>query len=211
MNRLQLLGRYIKPSLLSLTLCVGLSLALVAATALSFGAKSGSLYEFILGAEASAGTIGSLQETFTRFTFELSASKMLAVSSTFLFWSAVGLVAYSLCEFLIIFVQDSIRVREELGYVNAGRRHLMRNLGGRMLARFFVGLWTVLLGAFFVQIIWPYCVASIHIASFGEQSLASSSFLLLAIGLLALSLHAITILMRMFFLRPRLFSGIVSE
>jgi hypothetical protein len=121
------------------------------------------------------------------------------------FWGAVGLVIYLLVFGMLHRMENFLSLVSELGYAHVVRHqyfiyHIVRSLL-RILA---VIAWCLLL-PFFIYKLIPYGIATAQISALHSVSVKNWLFSVLICGACILTIHALTVFLRLMVLRPRLF------
>jgi hypothetical protein len=123
------------------------------------------------------------------------------------FWAAIGLAVYFVVEEIISIARNTAELKAELDYVHASRQQLLRTSMTRLLIRVAaIAAWLIFIDIFSKRII-PYSLIS---AQAGTADLVSWNGLFyesLAFVMVALSLHAHTIFLRLVARKPRVFSS----
>jgi hypothetical protein len=121
------------------------------------------------------------------------------------FWGAVGLVIYLLVFGMLHRMENFMSLVSELGYAHVVRHqfviyHIVRGLL-RVLA---VIAWCLLL-PFFIYKLIPYGIATAQISAVHSAYIGNWLFSVLICGICILTIHALTVFLRLMVLRPRLF------
>jgi hypothetical protein len=142
-------------------------------------------------------------QTYQQVTSHVAQNRIIGNLPLFVFWLGIGMVVYYFAVSIYNAVNATVELHEELGYVNAGRSHLIRTAFEELLIRLVsLGVWIVYLTVFFKHLI-PYVLSTLH-----QQSLLTVSHLehaILAVVLLAVGLHVHTVFLRLVLLKQRIF------
>ncbi len=150
----------------------------------------------------SGGTVSD----FETVSSGLQANKLIANLPLLMFWGLVGLVVYLFAINIIEVVKNTAQLTEELGYAHVNRRRLVWDAAKRLLVRLLViALWVPYILFFFHRLL-PYCISNMTLASAKLPSFPGLMHTLLVVVIMVLAIHAHTVLLRLLFLRPRLFS-----
>lgn len=137
----------------------------------------------------------------------LEGNTFMDIAPLLVMWGVIGIVIYFFAVAIVQSLQHAAEFKTELGYVNASRDEMFRtallHLGIRIVV---AGLWLLFILLFFNQIV-PYAVNSVLAASaIGLLSLEGLLYLLLATVSIIVGMYIYTILLRLLFLKPRIFS-----
>jgi hypothetical protein len=123
------------------------------------------------------------------------------------FWAVVGLVVYFIAETIVKALREVAEFRDELSYVHANPdklyRAALRSFGVRLLI---IIIWFIFIDSFF-KVILPQCVTWSYAAATNLTQIHAVTDAILAIVVIALSLHLHTIFMRLTFGKVRLLSS----
>jgi hypothetical protein len=145
-----------------------------------------------------------LQTDYAGVSQQVNSSPLAADVSVFALWALAGLAGYGIVESIIGLFMNLKRFREELDYANTDRSAIIIDSLAHLLVRLIATLALYLLILFIFSRLVPYVLLLIHHPSPYEN--------LTAIGVLAgltfvvlVTFHALTVLLRLVFLRTRLF------
>ena len=195
-------GLLLKPSWLSGLLSLVISLAIVIG-AVALLHYNGSSWQLLVTAQQAPPTMVGTNST----TFEGEVNDNVLVSSLplLVFWGGVGIIVYS----FIIAVGDAFRnvleLKEEMHYVHANRHFLLRQALFHLVLRvIFLVIW-MLYVSYTLHFLLPYVIALAYAGSGGFGLLFNCIYLVGAVVIAAISLHLHTVLLRLLFLKPRMF------
>jgi hypothetical protein len=123
-----------------------------------------------------------------------------------LLWSLVGLVVYGLVATTARSLGRAEGLRESLNYVHANPRTLLAYTAEHLLLRSIAAIALVGFAAAFVKQVVPYGITAAHASAGDVMSLDGILYALLSFALIAMSLHLMTILLRLALGRVRVFS-----
>ena len=123
-----------------------------------------------------------------------------------IFWALIGVVIYLIAADIVRTVISANELREEMAYVHVNRSTLLRTVLEQLIIRVIVlAIWIPYI-QFFFHTILPYGVSAAIVAS-GGTLVTIPSYLVLSVLVIAAGLHVNLVLLRLLFLRPRLFSS----
>jgi len=199
-QNLAFVAKLLQPSWLSGLVDVVFSVVLVAGTLISASYSSSSLRYLI---ELEKQKAQQNYAPYTPLPDRFSGSQLISNIPLLIFWMGVGLLAYWFVSALLVAVRDATELREELDYVHANRRALVRQAGERLVIRIIVLIVWVLYIAFTLHVLLPYILA-LTTAAKSAALLPGAGFCVLAVGLAGLTLHVHLIAIRLLWLRARL-------
>jgi hypothetical protein len=122
----------------------------------------------------------------------------------FCFWMLVGLVVYVILSAFIKGYEEISDVIKEFGYIHALRQQLAESIFLRLAIKGVVAIIGLFFMLVFLQFLLPLSRLCTIVA--GGQLLSANGFLyaIVSFGLLWLSIHIQVVLVRLFFLRVRL-------
>jgi len=137
----------------------------------------------------------------------LEGNTIVDVLPLLVMWGVIGIVIYFFAVAIVQSLQRAAEFKSELGYVNASRDDMFRMAIFHLAIRIVVaGLWLIFILLFFNQIV-PYAVNSVLAASaVGLVNLEGLLYLSLATVSIIVGMYIYTILLRLLFLKPRIFS-----
>lgn len=124
-----------------------------------------------------------------------------------LLWSLVGLLVYGLVATTVHSISRAEGLRESLKYVHANPRTLLASTAQHLLLRLIATITLIgFIAAFFKQVI-PYGITAARASAADVISLDGVLYALLSFALIAVSIHLMTILLRLALGRARVFSA----
>ena len=121
------------------------------------------------------------------------------------FWGAVGLVIYLLVFGMLHRMENFMSLVSELGYAHVVRHQFFIYHISRGILRIIAVIAWCLLLPFFIYKLIPFGIATAQISALHSVSVGNWLFSVLICGLCILTIHALTVLLRLMVLRPRLF------
>lgn len=206
-TRLHLGGLILRPSIASAATGFGLSLIILLVAGLIDTTKSGVFYSLLFGGDSSLALISSGRSLFENVFALIFGNKWLNKFVFMAFWALVGLIAYFLFSGVERTRSTISSLKEQAHYQNTRRSQLEATIGIRLIITSFALL---ILGLFLValiRILLPYAILSERIGLSGLDTLDGWFYLFLAMFTLLISFHVLVVLLRLAFLRPRLFGG----
>lgn len=198
----QLLGLLISPSWFSGLLCAFASLG-ITATLLIQERYQGSEWQHQLFTWQQQGIDTSPMQALMHLRYT-PIGGALGTVQLFIFWYLVGLVLYALGSALYNTFQHIRTVKRDLGYVNADRHYILRDISLQLLRQLVSFVLWVLLMLATLKIIIPYALGTIHISNEFLPSIEAIGLLAATTAGLALCMHLHLVLLRLFLGRPRL-------
>lgn len=201
-HRQDLFGQLLTPSWLSGLLVVVISLTIVVGSISRVYYQSSSLQLLVWQHNNESH---SIQNAYQPAGSTLSASALIENIPLFIFWGTIGVLIFLFVLGVLKALHKTRQLREEIYYVNADSQALLKQATIRLLVR--VG---VLLAWFFyikytLHTIIPYAITISHVGITLAGILYKSVYFMAAFILLVACLHLHSILLRMLFLKPRLF------
>jgi len=136
----------------------------------------------------------------------LSQNAFIGNLPLLIFWSLVGAVIYLFAANIFVAINNTAELRNELGYVNVNRRELLRTAIIHLCVRLVVaGVWVVY-ALFFFHHVLPYYTALSIAGSAQVGGPQDVGYALLAIIVMSIAIHLHVILLRLFLVRPRIFT-----
>lgn len=207
MGRLRFVGILIMPSFASTVLCVMGSALVMAAAALSYNAKTGFLYDLLLGPGSSIGLLKSGQDTLDTIFQTTFGNALLNKIIFFAFWCFVGLVVYILISGAGKTTLAISDVTHQLQYFNVRKKQFEEQLGLRLMVGAIALLGLFIYGVFFMRMLFPFALLCGQIGVGDISSINGWLYILAGFTVLTLSFHLIIVALRLLLLRPRLFGG----
>lgn len=123
----------------------------------------------------------------------------------FLLWGSVGLMVYSVVQGIVSELSRANSLVQELRFAQVDRRSILREALLRETVKVlaFVTWWVIFRYAIFK--LTPFTIATAHTSATHLANVADWGYSLLAIVLCVLTVHVLTVLMRLSFLRARVF------
>jgi hypothetical protein len=207
MRKLDAAHLFVSPSLASgLFALLGSSLFLLIANSWVLQ-SDGFLTDLILGTNSSFGLIQAAEQT----TFELSeltlGNPLLNKVLFFLFWMMVGLVVYAVLSTLGITIKDFANAAEDVHIVKTRKTHLDQSFWLKIAVRVSGSIALIFLYILSAKLIVPFSTLAGQAWLGSLDSFVGWFYGLLGFIVLALSLHILVIVLRLVFLKPRLFGG----
>lgn len=143
---------------------------------------------------------GSINQT-------LSQDNFIANLPLLMFWGLVGLIIYLFVTNILGILRNTAELKHSMNYVHANRRQMIGSALVHMVVRLAAALAWWAYSLFFIHSILPYCLAASLVGASPVSALQNSLYVVLAILVMAVSLHVFIMLARLTLLRPRLFSG----
>lgn len=193
------------PSLLSGLLVTLAGLVLVVGTVAAVRFPNSSL-QFLLHENQAREEERSLSDSYDEVYEDLEEDSFVSNIPLMVLWGCVGLFAYLFTLNIATIFKNAQDFRSELGYVKTDRKKLAKTALEKFLFRVaLAGIW-VLFIKFSLNMVLPYAIAASHVAGWWEDGLLNSiGYGFLAFLIVVTCLHIHTILMRLIFLRSRLF------
>jgi hypothetical protein len=190
------------------TLFSGLATALVACLVMfvQYFSKFGSysLYGYVFGTDSSIALIQSADSSIKAVTDTVFGNTDLNKVLFFGFWMLVGLCIYVILSSFIKGYEEISDFIHEWGYVHALRKRLAENVLTRIAARAVIAIIGFFFILLFLRFLLPLARLCTIVAGGQLTSLNGILYALLAFSILWLSLHVQVVLLRLFFLRVRL-------
>lgn len=196
------------PSWLSSFVVVLASLAVVVWTIVISHYRGSNLRQELFDARQSGVGISSFD--FKNITDNLARNHIISNMPLFLFWAGIGVIVYFFAVSIAGAFGSAVEMERELEYVNAPRQRLIRVAALHTIIRLvMLGGWIVYLQVF-LRILLPYSLGAAHVAT-TSPILSAVVYGALSVVILSASLHIHLIMLRLIFLRTRLFGSSVEE
>lgn len=196
---------YFRPSWFSLLVSIALSLTIVIGTIVISHYNGSVLQKQLFDFRATQDT-ATITGDYDSIGDDISDNSLVSNLPLLFFWGLVGVAVYSLTINITSTLGNAVTFRKELGYVHANRSKLMR----AALSRFVFRLGAVAAEAGLTVIslhqLLPYAIAVSHASSINLISLGGAGYSLLALTVVMLTAYVHTVLLRLVFLKPRIFS-----
>ncbi|HET7320635.1 MAG TPA: hypothetical protein VFI84_03590, partial [Candidatus Saccharimonadales bacterium] len=147
---------------------------------------------------------------FKNITDNLARNHVVSNMPLFLFWAGIGVIVYFFAISIAGAFGRAVEMERELGYVNAPRQRIMRNAAIHTIVRLvMLGAWVVYM-ELFLRILLPYSLGAAHVAA--TSVLASAiAYAVLSTSILLASLHIHVVMLRLIFLRTRIFGSSIED
>jgi hypothetical protein len=123
-----------------------------------------------------------------------------------LLWSLVGLLVYGLVATMVHSIARAEGLRESLKYVHANPRTMLASTAQHLLLRSIAAVTLAGFAVAFLEKVVPYGITAAYASAADVMSLDGGLYALLSFALIAVSLHLMTILLRLALGRVRVFS-----
>ena len=191
----------LKPSWVSGLICVLASIAIVVASLAALFYKGSSLKILVQLQRDAATTSTNYQAVDTT----MANNAFLSNVPLLVFWAGVGIVAYACTSAIVQALRSAAELEQEMSYVHIQRRELIRTAFERLAIRLFsLTVWFIYLH-FTIHTVIPYAVAVSYAGTLESSWALGVLYVLGAVSVLIVSMHAHTVLLRLVALRPRLF------
>ena len=203
---LRLLGLLLTPSwlsgLISISCALTITIGVIAITSFKGSGIQQSLFTYQAGQDKQP----NLTYTYQSVGDSFSTSAIVSDISLFVFWGLVGLACYMLVANVIRAFQEANKVRQELDYVHADRKKILRSA----CLHFGVRIIVILVWGIFIKltlrVLLPYSIATAHAAALGPLNASNLLWATLSLTVIMLTAHINTVMLRLLFLRARLSS-----
>lgn len=135
---------------------------------------------------------------------KINNNQYLKDSPLFLFWCLVGLICYTIVETLLRGVKDAGEIADEFRYVNFKRHGVVSELVTRTCVRVIALLGVVFLFRYTLFKLLPVSISSVQNLSINPGYMPNWLSAIFGIIFFAICIHAIVVLIRLVFLRPRI-------
>jgi hypothetical protein len=195
------------PSTLSLTLCLLSVAAILGFGLVSYINRSGIIYQSLFGITDGSQLHVSSNNLASGLVGSLFANHILNEIVLFVFWNLVGLFTYCVLYISIKSFYGAWGDIQELRFINVRKDERAKILGLRVAVRVALVLITIIYGLVGVKIIVPISVIWAQSALLLLQTLHGLFYGLLSLIVLFLYIHILVIILRLLFLRVRLFGS----
>ncbi|MDL2363198.1 MAG: hypothetical protein QFB86_02340 [Patescibacteria group bacterium] len=120
-----------------------------------------------------------------------------------LVWGLTGLVVYSLATYAVQAITESVRFRQSLGYVNARPKQAVTEFIEHIILRGLASFIVIILLIVILRKVVPYCILAAHAAASDLVTLNGLEYTFVSAGVMAVSLHVLTIFVRLSLGRTR--------
>lgn len=195
---LKLFLKLLTPSASSLSFCVLVSLALsIGVVSFSHYQSSSLRLQYLYYQSHTNAGSGHLSNSLLQNSF-------ISNLPLYFFWAIVGVIVYLIATDVVRAIQSTVEIEHELNYVNVDRKSLIKTASLQLLIRVVViAVWLPYLFFFFRKVV-PY-VVTVALVSTSGQAILIPAYLILGVLVMSLAIHLNFILLRLIFLRPRLF------
>jgi len=203
-SKTQILDKLLTPSWLSGLIAVAGGLIVTFGVIIAFNVNSSQAHQQLIGWEDTSTPALALPG---QDLGDASGNNSLQSTWPLLgFWAVVGLIVYFAAESAMRSLQNAEELREELSYVHVRRDLLIKVTLESLLLRLVAAVVLVFsVEAFFKRII-PYSITAAQAASSDPISPGAVLYTLLSFCMVVLSLHLLTVFLRLTAGRARLFS-----
>lgn len=125
-----------------------------------------------------------------------------------LLWSVIGLLVYSIAAYIVHSIQSAKQLRDTLDYTNVNKETVIKSTVEHLLIRFMALILFVAGCSLFVNRVIPYSITAARVTAIDLFSISGILAAVLSFASVAVSLHILTILLRLTVARPRVFSNI---
>ena len=205
-NSLKQIWQVLTPSWFSGLVAATTSLIAVVGTIVVTNYEVSSLKQQIFEAKNSGGPVPGFD--YQAITSHLAQNQLISNLPLFLFWAALGVVVYLLATSLWGWLAGAEELREEMDYVNAPKKWIVRTILVHLLVRLVVVLVWVAYLELFLKVLLPYVLAAAHVAATNLVSVSGLGYGLLAIIVGFVAVHVHVVLLRLLVLKVRVFGGI---
>jgi hypothetical protein len=198
----------ITPSWLSGFVACLASLAVVVWTIVISRFRGSNLRQELFEVHASGAGISSFD--FKNVTDNLARNQVISNMPLFLFWAGIGVIVYFFAISIAGAFGKAVNLERELGYVNAPRQRLLRTAALHAILRLvMLGAWIVYLQVF-LRILLPYSLGAAHVAA-TSALLSAVVYAAVSAVILLVSLHMHVVMLRLIFLRTRIFGSSLED
>jgi ABC-type multidrug transport system permease subunit len=200
------LGSALTPSWLSGLLTLVIALTIVSGTVVTVRYRD----SFELWREAHSSQSQPQEYDYGALDDNFSKSQLISDIPLLIFWSGVGLIIYYFTMSLFKLYRRAVDFEHQLDYVNADRNRLVKAAATKAAFRLAVIVIWFLCLRFTQHVLLPYVIALSYTGSGSLYLnwLQNTAYLSAATALAALTLHVHVVLLRLAFLRTRLFSAV---
>lgn len=147
---------------------------------------------------------------FKTITNNLARNHFISNMPLFLFWAGIGVIVYFFAVSIAGAFSNAIEMERELAYVHAPRQRLVRTAALHTILRLvMLGVWIVYLQVF-LRILLPYSLGAAHVAA-SSALLNGVAYSVLAVVVLFVALQIHVVMLRLIFLRTRIFGSSAEE
>ncbi len=201
----KLLGIFLRPSWLSGLVSVIVGVAVVSFTVLLTHVGT-TVQQSLIGLHSvyNSSSVGHSVQTVTN---NFAQNTVLNNILLFLMWGSIGLLVYSIVQGIASELREADRLLRELEQAPASRSSILHNLLIRGAIRLIALIcWWLLFRFTFYKLI-PHTIGMSHVSAIAPMDTGDwISTILAALGCMV-SIHVLTFLLRLIFMRPRLLSS----
>lgn len=192
----------ITPSWLSGVIAGIGAIGVVVATIVATQFPGSSFWEILQTQAVSEPTVSQNYEVVNN---NLEVNSFVSSLPLFAFWAGVGVMIYAFAANIFNIFQRAAIFKEEMDFINMNRRQLVYEavLKFGLRIAFFVA-WLIFV-QLTLKIFIPYSVAATQYASQIDNALTGLVYIIMALAIMAVTLHLHAVLLRLIRLRPRLF------
>lgn len=206
-SKLRLVGLLLSPSPLSLVITFGIVILLSVSTLIKYGLNTTSLYDLVLGKGSSPDLINNTHIAFSTFYQNIFGNPTLNRILFFLFWMLIGLIVYLFLNVLGHGIGQADETVHEMNYVHANKTKSLEHYIKRIGIHCGVVVVLLLYSVLFLKAISPFGLLNVQISAAGLPQLSAFGYGVLGILVLSVGLYVYVILLRLFFLRIRVFGS----
>lgn len=195
-------GELLKPSWLSGLLAVVISLAVVIGAVALLHYNGSDWQQLIDHRQQQASAVSTNSGTFED---KVNSNAFISSLPLLIFWAGIGMIVYSFIIAITDVFRNVLELKEEMHFVHANRRYLLRQALFHLLLRGIFLLMLVFLVSFTLHTILPYVIAMAYAGSGGLGWIYNATYLVGGVVIGALTLHLHAVLLRLVVLKPRLF------
>jgi hypothetical protein len=207
MNQIRFVGVLIAPSVASTVLCIGLSGLVFLASALTYNARTGFLYDLLFGPGSSATLIETSRDTLDALFQTLFGNPTLNKLIFFIFWCLVGLVVYFLLSGIGRTMAAISETAHESRYLHLKKLQFEEQVSLRLMTYSMSLMGIFLYSIFFIRTLFPFSILCGRIGVGSIDTLSGWLYLGAGFIVLSLSIHIFIVLIRLLLLRPRIYGG----
>lgn len=198
-------GTLLAPSIASILICGVLIAFISASTTIKYGRDG--LYALLLGPDSSPEFINSAHTTYSTYYNNIFGNSTLNSILFFVFWMIIGLIVYIFIMILNQGISEADEVAHELNYVHIQKNELLEQISIKLGIRFAVILGIAVYSFLFLKTLLPFSIANLQIVAGSLPNVTGIGYGFIGIFSLALGLHVFVVLLRLLYLRIRIFSS----
>ena len=197
------LGLLLTPSWVSGLLVAVVSLVVVIGS-LAMLIYHGSNWQYLVQLQQTHTVTNNYQAIDHKF----SKNTLISDIPLLVLWGAVGLIAYWFASGLIRSFRDAAGLKQQLDYVNANPQQIIRAAVWRLVVRLVVLVVLLLYFQLTIHVLIPYAIALAYVARGVSEWYLRVGYVAWAVVICAVVLHMHVILLRLLFLKARLFENL---